>query len=531
MDLVFDSLTSTITLAFFSIFLFYFLFLYRSSKASHSKEAPIVQGAWPILGHLQLLLGSQGPHRTLGALADTYGPLFTIKLGSRNALVLSNWEMAEECFTKIDLAISDRPTLETTQHMTYNGAMFFQAPYGPYLREIKKITNLEILSNHQVEKLQPYRVMVVRTSIKELYNVWCRKENNESSKYLMVEVKQWFTQLNIDLVLPLLVGKRYFGSTSVIDKEEVEICVKAIKEMLRLMGVFTVGDALPFLKWFDFGGHVKAMKKASKEMDKIIGDLLEEHQRKRSLSEKEVDGDHQDFMDVMLSLLDGTTIEGFDSDTVIKATILTLIAGGVDTTSVTLIWAMCLLLENPLVIEKAQEELDIQVGKERCVKESDIDKLVYLQAIVKETLRLCPPAPLSGPREFTENSNLGGYDVKKGTRLIMNLWKIHTDLKVWLEPLEFKPERFLTTHKGVDVKGHHFELLPFGSGRRICPGISYGLQMVHLSLASFLHSFEISKASAEPIDMTEAFGITNHKATPLEILIKPRLPSNCYEAI
>jgi len=209
----------------------------------------------------------------------------------------------------------------------------------------------------------------------------------------------------------------------------------------------------------------------------------------------------------------------------------TLIAGGVDTTSVTLIWAMSLLLENPLVIEKAQEELDIQVGKERCVEESDIDKLVYLQAIVKETLRLYPPAPLSGPREFSENTNLGGYDVKKGTTLIMNQWKIHTDPKVWLEPLEFKPERFLTAHKGVGVKGHHFELLPFGSGRRICPGISFGLQMVHLALASFLHSFEISKLSSEPIDMTEAFGITNNKAPPLEILVKPRLSSTCYEAI
>jgi len=125
MDLGFDSLTSAIILTFFSIFLFYYLFLYRSSKASHSKEAPIVQGAWPILGHLPLLSSSQGPHKILGALADTYGPLFTIKLGSKNALVLSNWEMAEECFIKIDLAISNLPKFDATQHLAYNGAMFF----------------------------------------------------------------------------------------------------------------------------------------------------------------------------------------------------------------------------------------------------------------------------------------------------------------------------------------------------------------------------------------------------------------------
>ena len=131
--------------------------------------------------------------------------------------------------------------------------------------------------------------------------------------------------------------------------------------------------------------------------------------------------------------------------------------GGTDTTTVTLTWTMCLLLRNPHILEKVKEELDSQIGKKRCTSELDINKLVYLQAIVKETLRLYPAAPLSGPREFMENCTLGGYYVKKGTRLITNLWKIHTDPCTWLDPMEFKPERFLTTHKDVDVKGHHFE--------------------------------------------------------------------------
>jgi cytochrome P450 len=209
----------------------------------------------------------------------------------------------------------------------------------------------------------------------------------------------------------------------------------------------------------------------------------------------------------------------------------TVYAGGVETTSATLVWAISLLLNNPHVLEKLKEELDIQVGKERCVEVSDIDKLVYLQAVIKETLRLYPADPLSVPREFSEDCNLAGYEVKKGTRLILNLWKMHMDPNVWVNPLEFKPERFLTTHKDIDVKGRHFELLPFGCGRRICPGISFGLQVLHLNLASFLHSFEISKPSAEPIDMTEASGITYTKATPLEILVKPRFSFNYYESM
>ena len=163
------------------------------------------------------------------------------------------------------------------------------------------------------------------------------------------------------------------------------------------------------------------------------------------------------------------------------------------------------------------------MGKERIVNESDINKLVYLQAIVKETLRLYPAAPLSGPREFTEDCTIGGYHVPKGTRLIPNLWKIQTDHHKWSDPLNFKLERFLTTHKDVDFKGQNFKFIPFGSGRRICPGASFGVQMVHLALASFLHMYDISTPSNVKVNMTESFGLTNMKATPLEVLITPRL--------
>jgi len=206
-----------------------------------------------------------------------------------------------------------------------------------------------------------------------------------------------------------------------------------------------------------------------------------------------------------------------------------VIAGGTDTSSTLLTWVISLILRNPLVLEKVKVELDIHVGKEKCVSESHISKLTYLQAIVKETLRLYPPGPLSAPHEIIEDCILSGYNIKKGTRLITNLWKIHTDSNVWEDPLEFKPERFLTTHKNIDVKGNHFELLPFGGGRRKCPGVSLGLEIVHFSLASFLHSFEILNSSPDPIDMTETFGLTNTKATPLEILIKPRLSFSCNE--
>ncbi|KAK7266233.1 hypothetical protein RIF29_18875 [Crotalaria pallida] len=528
MDIVLNCLNPTAIGLLLSLIFFCF-FLYRSKLVHGSaREPPMVAGAWPILGHLPLLSNSQKTlHRALGALADKYGPLFTIKLGAKRVLVLSNSELAKECFTKNDKVISSRPKLVAIETMTYNQAMFGFAPYGSYWRELRKITTLEILSNRRVELLGHALVSSVHTSIKELFDVWSRKKNESS--YIMVDMKEWFAQTTFNMTLGIIARKKYFGSGAVVEEKEAQRFLKALKEFMRLMGVSTVGDAVPFLRWFDFGGYEKAMKENAKELDKLISEWLKEHHHNKALGEKAEQD--QDFIDVMISVIDKETIGGFDDDTIIKATTLALILGGTDTSSVTLTWALCLLLKNPHILKKAKEELDTQIGKERFINESDINKLEYLQAIVKETLRLYPPGPLSGPREFTEDCTLGGYHVREGTQLITNLWKIQTDPSIWSNPLEFKPERFLTTHKEVDVRGHHFELIPFGSGRRICPGISFGLQMIHLTLASFLHSFEILNASNDPIDMTENLGMSNTKVTPLEILIKPDLSPYCYETV
>ncbi|KAL1318034.1 cytochrome P450 82A1-like [Arachis ipaensis] len=502
-----------------AILLCFFLFRFIIKFGHHSREPPTVSGAWPIIGHLPLLRGSKQLHITLASMADKYGPLFTIKSGSKKTIVLSNWEMAKECFTTNDMAVSTRPTkLVANENLSYNGAMFGFAPYGPYWRQIRKIVTLELLSNRRIEQLSHIRVSEVQASVKDVY----RKRNNDE-EYVLVEMKQWFAELIFNMVFRMLVGKRCFGFGGL---ENNNRCLETIREFMNLLGVFTVGDVVPLLRWLDFGGYEKAMKKTAKELDEVLDDFVREHRQKRSLL------DEKDFLDVMISVFDDASgVDGFDAHTIIKATTLTMITGATDTTTVTLTWAMCMLLRNPHTLKKAKEELNTQIGKERRILESDLSKLQYLQAIIKETLRLYPPSPLGVHREFTENCNLGGYQIKKGTRLITNIWKIHTDSSIWSDPLEFKPERFLTTHKDVDVKGHHFELLPFGSGRRACPAISFGFQMVHFILASFLHSFEILNPSPELVDIDGTLGITHVKTTPLEILVKPCLIPNCYETM
>lgn len=181
------------------------------------------------------------------------------------------------------------------------------------------------------------------------------------------------------------------------------------------------------------------------------------------------------------------------------------------------------------MLKKAQDELDKYVGRDRQVKESDIKNLTYLRAIVKETLRLYPAAPLSVQHEAMEDCTVSGFHIPSGTRLIVNLWKMHRDPKVWSDPLDFQPDRFLQNHVNVDIWGQNFELLPFGSGRRSCPGITFATQVLHLTLAQLLHGFELGTLLSSPIDMTESPGIVNRKATPVEVTLTPRLPPAVHQ--
>lgn len=219
-----------------------------------------------------------------------------------------------------------------------------------------------------------------------------------------------------------------------------------------------------------------------------------------------------------------------DRSLIFSKCLQSMMLGGGNTPAETLTWAISLLLNHPDHLVKLQHELDDKVGKERQVVETDIKNLVYLQAVIKETLRLYPAGgPLLGPREAMEDCTVSGYHVKAGTRLIVNVWKIQRDEKVWIDASEFKPERFMgEEHEHVDLRGQQFVLIPFGSGRRSCPGATLAIQVLHLTLARLVHSFDLGLPGGLPIDMTESPGLTMPKKKPLQALLTPRLPSELY---
>ncbi|XP_062000831.1 cytochrome P450 CYP82D47-like isoform X1 [Rosa rugosa] len=529
-----SSICDPTTILAFVLLLFSFVWItkYLQKNTAKNRGPPEAAGAWPILGHLPLLGGPQPPHVILGNMADKYGPVFTIKLGVHRALIVSSWDVAKECLTTNDKAFANRPKALCPEIMGYDYAMFGFSPYGPYWRQVRKIATLHILSNHKLELLKHVLESEVKVSTKHIFDMWER--NKGVSNKVLVDMKRWFGDLTLNVMFRMVVGKRFFVANSAQENEENERYRKALREFSRLGGEFVISDAVPYLRLLDLGGYEKAMKKTAKELDGALQKWLEEHQHKRRTNYLQHDCEH-DFMDMMLTVLDDDSTEEFagsiTADTIIKATCLAVLLGGTDTTTVTLTWAVSLLLNNPEVLKKAQLELDNHVGRERQVNESDVKNLAYLQAIVKETLRLYPAGPLSVPHESREDCTIGNYHVSSGTRLLINLSKIHRDPNVWFDPCLFQPERFLTTHKNVDVRGQSFELTPFGSGRRVCPGISLALQITQLALAHLLHGFEITTSSDEPVDMGESLGIANMKTTPLEVLLTPRLHPKLYENV
>ncbi|KAL4559489.1 hypothetical protein LXL04_031627 [Taraxacum kok-saghyz] len=508
------------------VFLFYVVIFRRIKSKSIAGEAPELGGAWPIVGHLHLLGGGDKLlYRTLGAMADKYGPAFNLRLGTRRAFVVSSWEVAKECFTVNDKALISRPKTAAVKHMGYNYAVFGFAPYTPFWREMRKIATLELLSNRRLEMLKDVRSSEINSGIKELYGRWA--EN--ASLPVVVELNKWLEHMMLNIVVMMVAGKRYFGVGA--GGHEADRCQKAISSFFRLIGIFVVSDAIPFFWWLDIHGYEKDMKETAKDLDLVLGGWLDEHRQKRKSDLDRNKDDVKDFIDVMLSLEDEGQLSGFehDSDTSIKSTCLALILGGSDTTAGTLTWAISLLLNHHDVLNKLQHELDDQVGRDRQVEESDIKNLVFLQAVIKETLRLYPAGPLLGPREAMEDCTVSGYNVKAGTRLIVNVWKIQRDETVWTNSFHFDPERFMgIDHEHVDLRGQQFVLMPFGSGRRSCPGVTFGLQVLHLTLARLVHSFHLDNVGGLQVDMTESPGMTIPKNTPLEVVLTPRLPSELY---
>ncbi|CAI0561145.1 unnamed protein product [Linum tenue] len=508
------------------------LYLFTTNHVHSTTPKPALlppepYGGLPIIGHLHQLLSSKKTlARALADMADSHGPIFTIRLGLLRAVVVSDPETVHECFAggHLDRALASRPKSSNAECLTYNYAGLGAAPYGTYWRDIRKVAVTQLLSSHRLKSLRHVQISEIDMLI---------QSQSQSQSRGVAGISELLEQLACNTITRLIAGKRYFNyKGGGRGSEEGERIGGLIKEFMRICTDFVPSDFIPLLGWMNwFPGSLKSMKRVAAELDKVLQGWIEERKQLRNGTGGASGGEEQSaFIDVMLSAVGDDFAHHFSPDTIIKATSLTLILGGVDTTSITMTWIISNLLNNRRAMELAQQELDAKVGRNRVVEHSDIDSLVYLQAIVKETMRLYPAAPTGLPHQALEDCTIHGYHVPKGARVFANLWKLHRDPNVWHDPDEFKPERYLAEQvEDHENSAKNYELIPFGLGRRSCPGNAFALQVVHLTVARILQGFQISNATMVPVDMTEGLGLTMPKATPLEVKLAPRLPLYLYQ--
>ncbi|XP_030531144.2 cytochrome P450 736A117-like [Rhodamnia argentea] len=453
----------------------------------------------PILGNLHQL--GWHPHSSLANLSRKHGPLMVLRLGRVPALVVSSVDAARAILKTHDVVFSDRPKSSIFRKLLYDQKDVAMAPYGEYWRQTKSVFVLHLLSNKRVQSFRTVREEEVANLIGDI------KGSLSSVSPANVNLSETFAALTNNVVCRVALGRKYGG--------------KRFKEMLmefvELLGVFNFGDYIPWLAWVDrLSGLDVKMDKVAKEFDDFLDEVVEEHveKRKRCDGGAEIVEDKADFVDILLSIQKESTI-GISIDRVcMKALILDAFAAGTDTTYTVLEWGMTELLRHPNAMRRAQDELRRVAGDKSSITEDDLDQMCYLKAVIKETLRLHPPIPLLIPRESTQDTKVNGYDVAAGTRVIVNAWAIARDPSLWDSPEEFHPKRFLNL--SIDFKGHDFELIPFGAGRRGCPGIAFAIAVDELVLANLLHKFDWGLPDGvEELDMTESTGLTIHKKFPL----------------
>ncbi|KAK8507784.1 hypothetical protein V6N11_046000 [Hibiscus sabdariffa] len=469
-----------------------------------SKNLPPSPPSLPILGHLHLL--KPPVHRYYHHLSQTYGPVFSVRLGSRLLVVVSSLTTAQECFTNNDLVLANRPKLIAGKYLGYNYTTITTASYGDHWRNLGRIGAIDIFSSSRLNAFASVRKDEVRRLLVKL-------SHDSRQGFARVELKPMLSGLTLNNIMRMVAGKRYYGD-EVTDEDEVRELRELIAEAFSYSGSGNLADFLPVLNWF--GGYEKKVKRVGEKLDRSMQKLIDEHRYK-----KMENNNTASMIDHLLNLQQSDP--HYYTDEIIKGLILVLIFAGTDTSAVTLEWAMSSLLNHPQVLRRAKAEIDREIGEENLIDESDVPKLKYLQSIVLETLRLHPAVPLLIPHMPSSDCSIGGYNVPRGAIVLINAWSIHRDPNSWEDPTSFKPDRFENGEElGGNDDSQSRKLIAFGLGRRACPGEGLAQRVVGLTLGALIQCFEWERIDGQEIDMVEGTGGTMPRAHPLKALCKAR---------
>nr|GMD53895.1 cytochrome P450 81E8-like [Ipomoea batatas] len=484
---------TTVLTGILIICLYIFLQIFRTARRNRLPPFPGVP--IPIIGHLHLL--KPPLHRTLYRLSQNHGPIFSLRLGSRLVVVVSSPSLAEECFTTHDAVLANRPRNLAGKYIGYNNGTMAGLPYSDQWRHLRRLSAQEIFSAARINSFLPIPQDEVKHLLQSLYR-------DSKTSFAKVELKPKLGQAAFNVIMRMIAGKRYFGENN--SQETKNNVPELINEVMETAEASNPEDFFPLLRWLDFRGLKKKLARLGDRMDAFQQSLIDEHRREKRSST---------MIGHLLSLQESQPL--YYTDLTIKGLINNMIVAGTDTSAVTMEWAMSALLNHPEVMKKARAELDRVVGCGRLVDEPDLSELPYLQCIISETFRLFPAGPMLLPHYSSQPCKVGGYEIPSDTMLLVNAWAIHRDPGLWDDPMRFVPERF----EGKEGESSHL-LMPFGMGRRSCPGAGLARRMIGLVLASLIQCFDWERVTKDQVDMTEGKGLTMPKAKPLEAMCKAR---------
>ncbi|KAF5812712.1 putative cytochrome P450 [Helianthus annuus] len=485
---------------------------YKLTLSSSSRSPPLPPGprSLPIVGYLPFL--GRDLHNEFTNMAHTYGPIFKFYLGSKLHVVINTPELAKEVVRDQDETFANRDLTVAASIIAYEGQDLIFSKNNATWRNLRKIFVHEVLSNKNLKACSSFRRDEVRKTIK---NVFSKIGTN-------VDIREiaFLTESNV-------ITRMIWDNVSYIDEKGFNLGVELqtmASNITKILGHPNLSDFFPTLAWFDLQGVERNMKKEVKKRGQIFESIIED--RIKSNNKMSPDGirheENKDFLQILLDLKD----QQYLNMTQVNALLSDFMIAGTETTATLIEWAMANIMRNHTVLKKIQEELVEIVGLNHMVEESHLPKLQYLDATIKETFRLNPIVPFLVPRAPSKDCVVGGYRIPKGCSIFLNVISIHRNAQHWDNPLDFNPERFLA-NKGInkwDYNGNDLKFFPFGSGRRLCPGIPLAQKMQMFILASLLHSFDWSLPNGEEHDLSESFGLTLTKRKPLIAIPYQRLP-------
>ncbi|KAL4345393.1 hypothetical protein AHAS_Ahas11G0273900 [Arachis hypogaea] len=486
-------------------FLISALLLWLAKKGKSVHKVP--PGPWklPLIGNLHQLAGSL-PHHALRKLANKHGPLMHLQLGQNSVVIVSSPNMAREIMKTHDLAFADRPEFLPSKIMAYGSIDIAFAPYGQYWRQMRKICTLEVLSSKKVQSFSFIREEEVANTV----------ETIRTAAGATINLSKMINNL-----ISTVVSRAVFGNIS----EDHEQFVSFVKESIALSDGFDLADLFPSLKPLHFiTGFEAKLKKMHVKVDKILDKIIKENEARKleGTNQQEQEEKNENLVEVLLRVLHSGTLDTQITLNNVKAVIWDIFAGGTDTSGVVIEWVMSELMRSPRAMKRAQAEIRQALKEKQTIREEDVTKLPYLKAVISETMRLHPPVPLLLPRQSREECTIHGYHIPIKTKVMVNAYALGRDPDYWYDAETFLPERFQETP--MDFKGTNFEYIPFGAGRRICPGLNFGLANVEFALAMLLYHFNWELPNGikpEDLDMNEAQGAVVGRKNHLYLIPTP----------